>query len=196
MIKLKLKNINIVFRFTFFAVAAIFLLFRDNEIAIMGIAASLIHEFGHIATMKMLGIKLNAVEFYLLGIKISKSKTQILSYNKEFLILIAGITANLTISAILLLFGNPELQTFGMVNAAIGFFNLLPFKMFDGGQIKELLIERYSKDLENSERLNALLKGITIIIAAVAFFILLINKNITAAIVLLFFLMFEIFDER
>jgi Zn-dependent protease len=194
MIKLKFKDFNIVFRFTFFAVAAIFLLFRDNEIALMGIAASLIHEFGHIAAMKMLGVKLTSVEFYLLGIKISKK--QLLPYNKEFLILIAGIAVNLTISAILILTDNPGLRTFGMVNAIIAIFNLLPFKMFDGGQIKDLLIERYCSSSENLFRIKTSVKFITLILVAVVCLILLINKNINTALALLFFLLFEVFDER
>jgi Zn-dependent protease len=194
MIKLKFKEINIVFRFTFFAVAAIFLLFRDNEIALMGIAASLIHEFGHIFVMKLLGVRLNSVEFYLLGIKISKSKSQIIPYNRELLVLIAGVAVNLVLSAILLLSRNPHLTSFGIVNAAIGVFNLLPFKILDGGQIKELLIERYAKSFENQIKIKISFKIVTIIIVSAVCLILLINKNITVAFVLLFFLLFEIFD--
>jgi stage IV sporulation protein FB len=162
----------------------------------MGIVACLIHELGHILMMKILGVKISTIEFYLLGIKISKSKAQIIPYNREFIILIVGIVLNLIISAFMLLIGNSYLQTFGMVNAAIAIFNLLPFKMFDGGQIKELLIERYCSSSETLFKIKTSVKFITIIIISAVCVFLLIKENITAAFALLFFLLFEIFDER
>ncbi|MDR0943784.1 MAG: site-2 protease family protein [Ruminococcus sp.] len=196
MIKLKFKDTDIIFRFTFFAVAAIFLLFRDNEIALMGIAASLIHEFGHIFAMKIFGVRLRAVEFYLLGIKINKSGTKILPIAKEFLILIAGILLNIIISVISLVSEKHIFQTFGMVNAAIGLFNLFPIGVFDGGQIKELLIDRFSENAEHQTVIKTSFKIATFVLIAGICIYLLINKNITAAITLSLFALFDIFDER
>lgn len=196
MINFKTKDINIVFRFTFFAVAALFLLFRNNEIAVMGIAASLIHEIGHIVAMKIFGVRLKSIEFYLLGIKIYKSETKMLPVHKELIILASGILLNMTLSVISLLSNSPLFFTFGMVNAAIGLFNLLPVKVFDGGQMKELLLENFTEDSEYSTMIKTSVEiFIYILIAAIILF-LMINKNFTAAVAVLFFTVFEIFDER
>jgi Zn-dependent protease len=143
MIIFTFKKLNITFHFTFFAALALILILRNNAVVYMGIAACLIHEIGHLTAMFICREKVKEIVFYGAGIRIQTKKKYGLSFHNEIFIIISGIFANLLCTICLLNINNGYATLFSQVNLIIALFNCLPFTLFDGGKLRDLIISRY-----------------------------------------------------
>ena len=96
--------------------------------------AVLIHELGHIATMKIVGVAHRGVKssFWGLGIDADFSKR---SYMSELLVMLSGSAANLIFAFIEIL---PDQCTYACL--AYGIYNLLPAGFLDGGEVVRLFL--------------------------------------------------------
>ncbi len=142
MFEFRYKNAVIAFDFSFFAtVSLLFLL--GNSYAVLGLAACLWHETGHLAVMKIRGIPARRILFYGAGIKIMPDKQFCFTdFGTELLVLIGGSGANFLAAAALSAVNVPELKLFSVINAVIGVFNLLPLQYLDGGKLLVAFIRR------------------------------------------------------
>ena len=158
MFELKLKKLTLVFDFSFFATVSLLILLRSGGYALIGIAACLWHESGHLAAMQMCSVTVKKIVFYGAGIKIIPDKlVDFTSYESSMFIYLAGSALNLISSLALSFSSMPELRLFASFNAVIGAFNLLPLQCLDGGKIilltihklysfqKACILERYLK---------------------------------------------------
>lgn len=93
---------------------------------------SLMHELGHISVMCLFGMPPEALTFYAGGIRLSDSCLYC-GRAKTAAVLLAGCAVNLLCAGISLLLGYAGL--FAAANLALGLFNLLPFRYFDGGRL-------------------------------------------------------------
>ncbi len=98
----------------------------------MILLCSLMHESGHILAMCLFGILPECLTFYAGGIKLS-GVTLRCSAGKRAVILLAGCAVNLSSAFISIMLGAGG--TFAAVSIALGLFNLLPFRYFDGGRL-------------------------------------------------------------
>lgn len=133
LLKFKLGGTQIGLSFSFFALFAVLFYARDSSAVIMALTACLIHEIGHLYFMWIFRCRPESVVFYGGGIRIIPDGSPV-SLFQERIILAAGSLFNLASALVLVIAGA---RTFAAVNAAIGSFNLMPFRNFDGGCLLE-----------------------------------------------------------
>lgn len=142
MLELNFRRVTAAFDFSFFAAVALLTLLGGNYV-LLGLAACLWHETGHLIAMRLCKIPVKRVVFYGAGIKIVPDKLiNFTGFWASFLALISGSAANFTASAVLWSTPNADLKLFAAINLVIGLFNLLPLRHLDGGKLLLLLIRR------------------------------------------------------
>lgn len=145
MFEIPFRRLTIAFDFSFFASVSLLILL-GSRYAVWGLAACLLHELGHLAVMKICGIPVKRVLFYGAGIKIVPDKEFCFTdFSSEFLVLIAGSSANFLIALIAAVSGisdSFEMRLFSVINIIIGVFNLLPLQYLDGGRLLLAVIRR------------------------------------------------------
>lgn len=139
------------------------------------ICAAAIHEFGHIAAARVLGIKIKDISFDYSGLRLAIDE-HLTPYSSEIWLAASGPLSNLLASCVVMIFvnqSNRELLT--MLEAArdfadggspsllgiCGFFivascvqatiNILPVKTFDGGRIIQCMLARtFDENVSNT----------------------------------------------
>lgn len=115
-----------------------FVLLCDRTgIGLLTLLAAFLHECGHIAAARALGISPREVRLDLLGARMEISG-RVLSFGEEFLLAAAGPLASLVFSlAGALLWQFEAARIFSAVSLLLGLLNLLPIRTFDGGRMLE-----------------------------------------------------------
>lgn len=189
MFEIRFKRISVQFDFSFFATVALLTLLSETN-AMLGLAACLWHEFGHLTVMQIKGVSIKRVLFYGAGIKIIPDKSfDFTDFGTELAVLFAGSAANFAAAAGLWLCDDVRIKLFAVINALIGAFNLLPVQSLDGGKIIVSLIRKFC-DYERACMLESWLKRINgiFIIAVLIAFALLGKGNLTLYITLCYLL--------
>ena len=138
----RFRKLTIAFDFSFFASVSLLILLGSGY-AVLGLAACLLHELGHLAVMRCCGIPAKRVLFYGAGIKIIPDKDFCFTdFCSEILILIAGSSANFLIAAVSGLSNGFGMRLFSVINVFIGIFNLLPLQYLDGGRLLLAVIRK------------------------------------------------------
>ncbi len=100
--------------------------------------AAALHEFGHVASARLLGIRLSGLSLDLLGARLDTGR-KLISYGDELRLAAAGPFVNLVcfIAAypLTLTAPTPFVSTFVAASAGLCVLNLLPVESFDGGRI-------------------------------------------------------------
>lgn len=138
MIRLEIYGVRIRICFGFLFINALMMTISGN-ISVLALCACILHEFGHMAVMKLFGQQISSVTFYGAGVKISPKKGKILSVWRECAVLSAGCGVNLLLY---LMFGKTE---FGLINLFLCILNMLPAGGLDGGRILRLFIEEHNR---------------------------------------------------
>lgn len=140
MIEFSFKGVKVRFTFWFFAVVTVMLLIDKTGLSLMGLAACMLHELGHLLAFFLVGHTPKEISFEASGIRLVKTSS-LLCYPKELLVLLAGSAANLVLSlAFYRLLPTPGGMLFAAVHLVLGLFNLLPVGALDGGRIVKLLL--------------------------------------------------------
>ncbi|MBD5145077.1 MAG: hypothetical protein HDT21_04075 [Ruminococcus sp.] len=141
MFELRFRGFTAAFDFSFFAAVTLLMLIGDNRYALLGLAACIWHELGHLAVMRFCGIPVKRLVFYGAGIKLIPDKLlDFTGFRKQFAVLTAGSAANFLAAVFLSASEDPTVRIFAAVNSVIGAFNLLPLQYLDGGKLIVLLI--------------------------------------------------------
>lgn len=138
MLELNLSGYRIYISFSFFAILAFVFCMENYLFTVSTLIACILHELGHLAVLRMYGIKSSAILLYSGGMKIKYERTSVLSVKQDIIVLLAGITVNFIIASISFVIDE---NIFCVSNLMICVYNLLPFKYFDGGQIISKLKE-------------------------------------------------------
>lgn len=120
--------------FGFFFILAITSL-HDNSIGILSLVFCIAHEFGHLAVMKLMGIRVSEIKLYGAGISIISDGVDVLPRLKQALVYIAGPLANLVLVTLF----RGSLRS---LNLGLALFNLLPISYFDGGKLLSLVVPK------------------------------------------------------
>ena len=132
---------------SFLILLGLALLFWGGVIGILFvlIASVLLHELGHALVARHLGVEIASIELHFLG-GAAKMTSQPKTANDEVLIAAAGPAVSFALGGIglvLLTFVNWQVfYWFGVINIALGAFNLLPALPMDGGRILRALLTR------------------------------------------------------
>ena len=117
------------------------LLTDRGGIALLTLAAAILHEGGHIAAAAAMHVPLRDLRLDLLGARLDVCG-RILSYGEEWLLCAAGPLTSLSLA----LLASPLWRvseyalTFSSASFLLGLLNLLPIRTFDGGRMLESLL--------------------------------------------------------
>ncbi len=123
---------------------AVFFCFCPTALISVMLSAALVHEAGHLLTIRLLGAKITSFTLTPLGADISIDRMR-LSYGKEFLVFLAGGLFNLMCAAVCLLYAetSPTASYLMFANLLYAVFNLLPVRGLDGGGALEDVLLLY-----------------------------------------------------
>lgn len=117
------------------AITAVLILDRENRV-ICCIAAAVLHELGHILTMRLFHLRVRAVSVRIFDVLIEAERPT--TFCSDLCITLGGAAMNLLCA---LLFAAFHRDLF-YANLAIGLFNLLPVMSLDGGRVFYLFLSR------------------------------------------------------
>lgn len=192
MLELRFKQIVLTFDFSFFAIVSLMLLFCDNKYVLLCLLACIWHETGHLIVMVLNNVKVDKIQLYGGGIKISPDKLYDFTPSRvRFKVLLAGSALNFITFVLLKNSGNDDMCFFAAINAVIGAFNMLPLQFLDGGKILVMLIRNICS-YHNAIMLERYLKWLNIIlIITVILTVAVIGKGNVTLIVTLCCLLFS-----
>ncbi len=123
---------------------AVFFCFCPTALISVMLSAALVHEAGHLLTIRLLGAKITSFTLTPLGADISIDRMR-LSYGKEFLVFLTGGLFNLMCAAVCLLYAetSPAASYLMFANLLYAVFNLLPVRGLDGGGALEDVLLLY-----------------------------------------------------
>ncbi len=126
------------------AVCAIFLamlVFDRDRVCLLTLTAALLHELGHLAAARLLGIPLRTVRLGTLGARMEVGGGM-LSYGSEWLLAASGPLCSLLASALAATLWSltPYARIFSCASLVLGLLNLLPIRTFDGGRMTECFL--------------------------------------------------------
>lgn len=129
--KLYINGVEIKLEFSFILMISASLIFGNYTI-IFVLLFSALHEMGHIILLYILGGKADSVTIAYYGIGLKHSSN--LSYGREILFLLGGITVNLIFAL---------LDVHRDINSALFIINALPIYPLDGGRVFKLILSRF-----------------------------------------------------
>lgn len=131
---LRLTIHGIIFRISLLFPAALVVLLTLDHTGIPAwcVAASAMHEAGHLVAMYALGSRPSEVRVGIFGVSVSHPAETTLRYLSSALVALAGPLVNLT--AFITLYCTQGMTVPALVHLVMGVFNLLPVEALDGGQ--------------------------------------------------------------
>lgn len=157
--KLKLFGIDFIVSYPAVAFLALTVICDKNGAILFCFVSSVLHELGHIFTMKLKGAYVESVSFNVGDVAI-KADSSMVSYSGEIIISLAGVAVNIFLAVISFVFwkftGAEFLFSLFVANLAIGFFNLLPARFLDGGDVLCLILSVYISQKSTDIILNIL----------------------------------------
>lgn len=158
------------------ALSMILGVFRDTLCALFAIV---IHESGHLLTMKVFGYFPKRIKIAPFEIVITDDKRRERGALRNLLIIFFGPAANFVcfiLIYLLYLLGAEKLLPFAAANLSVGIFNLLPVMSLDGGQLMYLLLCR-NHSPERSSQLVYRATFLTLLPVAVLGFLILFHSH-------------------
>lgn len=115
--------------FGFPALVAVLFLWGDGGLLLKGLAVCMIHELGHGLMMWLSRAGIREVRFYAAGMQM-RTNTAFLTNRSLLGIYLSGPAANLLFAGFF--WNEPETA---LLHLCMGCFNLLPFRVLDGGAV-------------------------------------------------------------
>ncbi len=137
---------------------------NDPKLILFMLFSALVHELGHIFTLKLFGIRLKMIVLSLFGGTLVLDK-KLISYGKEAIVAVSGCLVNIVFSivffAIIQRGFSSDVFFLLLSNTFYGIFNLLPISSLDGGAaLKALLLRK--KELYDAEKLASRISRVTL----------------------------------
>ncbi len=137
--ELRIGNVCVRMDFGFPAMLALLLLFTDGQMLLCMAGVCLIHECGHGIAMLLTGAGIKEIHFYAAGMLL-RTKSLLLPRGAEWIVHLSGPAANLLAAAFCYTL---HIHSLGFMHLAVGIFNLLPFRVLDGGSALRSLFAEY-----------------------------------------------------
>ena len=148
----KIKNTTYKISFTFFALLLCALIMSNNRLFLLILLFAVLHEIVHLIFIYIFSVPPEAVALNLLGADIKRGSITALNINSEIIINASAPVFNIFTGVVFYLLSNhfinyqSILTEMSEVNLVLGFFNIIPFYTFDGGNVlKYILIKFFSE---------------------------------------------------
>ncbi len=172
--------------FLFIALLSLVILTDTTGLIIPTVIAVILHEFSHLLAMYYFGCSPKKIKIIPAAIEITRDFCQ--KNSQEIIISLAGSVANiLTFLITYFLFfkgKNIIFLNFAVVNFVIGFFNLLPLKSLDGGNILFKIL-CFKLSAEKSERILNIINFIIGLAGILVGVFLIINGKINLSVIIM-----------
>lgn len=145
--KLEFEKTTLKINFSFAVAVTLTLIVDESGVGAIALLSCIIHEAGHIICLLILGEKPKKIELSFYGIKLERNPMSTQSTAGDLIVFASGPSANFIFSAMLFLLSNffDSLREAAIISLCIGFFNLLPCKPLDGGNILYTFLCRNTK---------------------------------------------------
>ena len=164
MIEWRIAGCRVQISCLFFAAAALLLMSDGGTVTVLGLAASLLHEMGHLVAMPLLGCTPTLLCLGIFGMRVEYPQGVRIGYRRAAAISLAGPAVNYLMAG--LFFGPFSHAAAGWVHLLLGIFHLLPIDSLDGGQaLRSLLLCRISP--ERAGRVLAVTSAVCLFAVAV-----------------------------
>lgn len=151
------KRVEVTVSPLFFCLFAVLLIYEPKGIAAGCLAASLLHECGHLAVMLCCRTPPRRVAVGVFGMRLEKGEGMHLSFLDEFLIAAGGPAVNAVCCLLFWCFGR---RTTAVIHLVIGTLNALPVCPLDGGTMLQcILLHFFSK-----ERTDTVLRVVSLLV--------------------------------
>ncbi|MBE6774748.1 MAG: hypothetical protein E7543_00985 [Ruminococcaceae bacterium] len=124
--------------FSFVAFIVLMIMLCEENIVLLSLVSSFIHECGHLFFMFLSGDMPQSISFTPFGIRIDKANSSVVSYKKEALIALGGIIFNIFFSVLFfilyLCLGVNKFLILSAVNTVIAAVNAFPVSVLDCGR--------------------------------------------------------------
>ena len=173
--RLKIGNCVFEISFSFLALILIFLTGLNNRNLILVFIFALLHEAVHLISICLFTTAPKKVSLTLFGAEIIRGTTNI-NYNYEIIINLSAPLFNLCVGFMPLLFRITDMfsKEITEVNIFLGFFNMIPFYNFDGGNALRCFLLKYT-DEETTEKIMLVISVLVVI--AFSFFTVFVFLN-------------------
>lgn len=148
--------------FSFLIFLTLLFLIKSGMTVFCFFTVCLVHEAGHAAALYLSGEALEEIVFCGMGIRMIPRRRRVLPVKRDLLILLAGPAANLLLFALLNAVESGNI--FALLNLCAALFNLMPYKLLDGGSAVRLLTE----DTKYEKTTAAVLTAVHILLAIMA----------------------------
>lgn len=122
-------------------VLCLMILTDHTGVCLLTVVAASLHECGHLAAARLLGIRWERMRLSFLGMRL-ETGGRILSYGEEWLLCAAGPLVSLISAAAAAPFWHvwEAARFFSCASLVLGVLNLLPIRTFDGGRMLEVFL--------------------------------------------------------
>lgn len=134
------KRITVQISPLFFALLATLLIYEQKGLAAGCLAASLLHECGHLFMMFWRKSPPKSITVGVFGMRIERESSLQLSFADDLLIAAGGPLMNILCGCLFVVCGK---QTAAAIHLLIACLNLLPIEALDGGEILLCILYRY-----------------------------------------------------
>ncbi len=144
--------------FSFVLVLALMLLFCQENIVLMCLTSSLLHEGGHLLFMRLFGERILSIDFGAFGVRIERAGSTVLSYKKEAVTALGGIVINFLLAFLSVMYyylmkSQAALMLF-CINILIAAFNCIPISVLDMGRALRCLFMLKFNEVESEKLLH------------------------------------------
>ncbi len=160
--------------FTFLALALLVLTTSKSRTICVLFLFAILHELVHLLFIYRFSVAPKKVEFTLFGANITRDLTVINNINSEIIINLSAPVFNIVTGAFFHLLLNFDMEynqifsEIAAVNFTLGFFNIIPFYTFDGGNVLKYILLKYFKEKTTEQALLCVSLAITLCFSFVA----------------------------
>ena len=142
---MKIKTGSLIWEISFplAAVMTAVILYDSSLSVTVCFLSVIIHESGHLAVMRLFGIRPERIRLRLFDFAIIDRSKTLLSFAQELAVISAGVTANLLTAGICLFIPGDTASKLVSADLTLALFNALPIGSLDGGQALSLILCRY-----------------------------------------------------
>lgn len=174
------------------------MLVTDSKgVIIYGLISALLHEFGHLFCMYLVGYRVRIVNFGFLNADIISNQIE---DKKLLLILSGGCFVNFLLATIFgsmfVCFSTEVFKIIAYQNIGLGVFNLLPIYSLDGGQIFYLILKTRFSESVSLKILNGTSLLLVVPIFILGFYVIINSKyNFSLLLLSLYLISYILFKE-
>ena len=183
---------------SFAAALTVMLILDKSCFSAVALFCCIVHEAGHVITLLLLGEKPKLIELSFYGIKLERNLLTAGTGAGEIAVYLSGPAANFVLSAAFFLFSQrfQNLSDAAKISLCVGFFNLIPCRPLDGGNLLFAFLARFMSE-KTADKICRVVRVLILVPMGAAGVILMIKSgNFTLFGVTVYLASVDIFNKK